>query len=271
MTPSHPTGASELTRRQVLQAGGAGATAAFLLLHLPATAGAARGANNHLLRSTWRDLETTNLRSGSSVLRLESVGDMSAAPNVASLRNSEDAFSLVFSGPRGLGHSAKPLRVTNGELGTFDLFVSPLDDGKYEAVVNRVLSNRESRRTPPRRKRSTGKAGQDGSPDSSRPSADTEPLTERAIRKVRIGRKGSAAKVVIDLAPSAGVNEVAVWLKRDGKVIAAGTKKVRKKRRATLMLKKRRGRIRKGLYEVDVMALERDGEQTHRRVRKRLR
>jgi hypothetical protein len=267
MTSSHPTGASELTRRQVLQAGGAGATAAFLLLHLPATAGAARGANNHLLRSTWRDLEATNLRSGSSVLRLESVGDLSAAPNVPSLRNSEDAFSLVFSGPRGLGHSDRPLRVTNGDLGTFDLFVSPLDDGKYEAVVNRVLSNRESRRTPPRRKRSTAKA-----PDSSRrPSGDTEPLTERAIRKVRIGRKGSAAKVVIDLAPSAGVNEVVVWLKRDGKVIAAGTKKVRKKRRATLMLKKRRGRIRRGLYEVDVMALERDGEQTHRRVRKRLR
>lgn len=43
-----------------------------------------------------------------------------------------------------------PLRARHADLGTFALFVAPIGPDAYEAVVNRVLSNTESRRTPPR-------------------------------------------------------------------------------------------------------------------------
>ena len=271
MSSRLPSGASDLTRRQALQAGGAGAAAAFVLLHLPAVAGASQAAQNHLLRSTWRDLSAPYLRAGPSILKLETVGDLSAAPNVPSLVNSQDAFSLVLSGPSGLGSGDAPLRVSNGELGTFDLFVSPLGGDKYEAVVNRVLSNRESRRTPPRPARRPGATGPAAAPKGGRRAgAATEPKRKRAIRKVRAARKRKGAKVVIQLAPSAGVDELTVWLKRDGKVVASATKRVREKKRAALIVKPRK-RLRKGVYDIDVMATERDGEQSHRRARTRLR
>lgn len=81
-------------------------------------------------------------------------------------------------------------------------------------------------------------------------------------------RNKKCAKVVVELAPSAGVGELSVWLRRDGKVLAAATKKARGKRVAVNL--KPRKRLRKGLYEVDVMALGQDGEQSIRRVRARL-
>src|SRR3712207_4976743 len=98
MTPRLPSGTPGVTRRQALQAGGTGATAAFFLLHLPGVAAAAsRAAPSYLLRSTWRDLQAPYLVAGRSLLRLEHVGDLSAAPQVPALRDSEDAFSLVIS------------------------------------------------------------------------------------------------------------------------------------------------------------------------------
>lgn len=268
MTSRLPSGTSDLTRRQAIQAGGSAATAAFLFLHWPAAAGAAsREAPNYLLRSAWRDLQAPHLRAGPSILKLERVGDLSAAPTVPALRNSQDAFSLVLSGPRGLGTGGKPLRMSHSGLGTFDLFVSPIGDGRYEAVVNRVMSNRESRRTPPRPSRRRPAPGA-ASTGTAAPAA--EPKRKRAIRKVRAARKRGGAKVVVDLAPSARVEELTVWLRRGDKVVAAATKNVSGDKRAALTLKRRK-RLRKGNYEIYVMATERDGEQTYRRVRTRLR
>jgi predicted metal-dependent hydrolase len=137
--------------------------------------------------------------------------------------------------------------------------------------VNRVLSNRESRRTPPRPARRPSSTGPAAPPKGGPPAgAPAEPKRKRAIRKVRAARKRKGAKVVVELAPSARVDEVTVWLKRDGKVLAAATKRVRGKKRAALTLRRSK-RLRKGLYEIDVMATERDGEQSHRRARTRLR
>src|SRR5215207_3183723 len=98
-----PAGASDLTRRQALQAGGTAAAAAIVFLH-PWTSAVARAADGsdsvpkHLLRSSWRDLSNPELRAGSVTLRFEGVSDLPAAPNVASLVDSEDAFLLTFSG-----------------------------------------------------------------------------------------------------------------------------------------------------------------------------
>ena len=272
MTSILPTGAPDVTRRQALQAGAGGAAAAFLMMYLPTAAGASPAGQRHLLRSAWRDLSAPHLRSGASLLRLESVGDLSAAPAVRSLRDSEDAFSLVLSGPPGMANGNAPLRVRHDELGTFDLFVSPVADNRYEAVVNRVLSNSESRRTPPRRAApAPAPAPATTAVAPSRPARSGEPVRKRVIRRVRVTRGKKGAKVVVDLQAGAGVDELSVWLKRHGKVVAAASKGIRPgRKRATVYLKPRK-RLRKGRYEVDVMALGRDGEQSHRRAKARLR
>src|SRR5690349_15393295 len=122
MTAPSPAGASDLTRRQALQAGGTAAAAAIVFLHPWATA-VARAADgsdavpNYLLRSAWRDLSDPVLRAGNVTLRLESVSDLPAAPNVPSLVDSEDAFLLTFSGPASIDDGGAPLRVRNSELG----------------------------------------------------------------------------------------------------------------------------------------------------------
>src|SRR3954454_21867216 len=129
MTAPTPAGASDLTRRQALQAGGSAAAAAVVFLH-PWTTAIARAADGsdvpkHLLRSAWRDLSDRELRAGGVTLRLEAVGDLPAAPYVSSLVDSEDAFLLTFSGPRSIDSGGAPLRVRHDELGTFDIAVGP--------------------------------------------------------------------------------------------------------------------------------------------------
>ena len=129
MTAPSPAGASDLTRRQALQAGGTAAAAAIVFLH-PWTTAVARAADGsdvpkHLLRSSWRDLSDPELRAGAVTLRFESVSDLPAAPNVASLVDSEDAFLLKFSGPPALVTYGEPLTVRHAELGTFDIAVGP--------------------------------------------------------------------------------------------------------------------------------------------------
>src|SRR3954451_14258776 len=127
MTAPSPAGASDLTRRQALQAGGTAAAAAIVFLHpwASAVARAADGSDvpKHLLRSAWRDLSDPTLRGGSVTLRFESVADLPAAPNVPSLVDSEDAFLLTLSGPKTIDTGGLPLRVSNWELGSFDIAV----------------------------------------------------------------------------------------------------------------------------------------------------
>ncbi|MEK6302345.1 MAG: twin-arginine translocation signal domain-containing protein [Acidobacteriota bacterium] len=53
-----------------------------------------------------------------------------------------DCFSVVFRGPRKLALESRTYRVEHGQMGAFDLFITPVDDHKkqrrYQAVFNRV-------------------------------------------------------------------------------------------------------------------------------------
>jgi hypothetical protein len=287
MTAPSPAGASDLTRRQALQAGGTAAAAAIVFLH-PWTTAVARAADGsdvpkHLLRSSWRDLSNPELRAGAVTLRFEGVSDLPAAPNVPSLVNSEDAFLLTFSGPESLVTFGEPLQVRHAELGTFDMAVGPgAGDGRYYAVVNRVLSNKESRRTPPRPARPApavevpvdeGHDTKSGAPASTAAAPGAAHRVKRrnkVIRKVETKRTKHGAKCVVELAGAGDLDSLSVWLKQDDRIVATGSRRVHGKRVA-LNLKGRKKRFRKGVYQLTVIALGDDGDQHARNVRVRFR
>jgi hypothetical protein len=288
MTAPSPAGASDLTRRQALQAGGAAAAAAVVFLHpwAGAVARAAEGSDSvpkHLLRSTWRDLHDPELRAGDAVLRFEGVSDLPAAPSVKSLVDSEDAFLLTFSGPAGAGSNGDPLTVRHAELGTFDIAIGPSEDGTYNAVVNRVLSNTNSRRTPPRPARPAPVVdapvdeGHDTRTGATEPAqaaaaaagAPRPARRNKVIRKVETKRTKHGARCVVELASARDIDSLTAWLKNDLVVVATATRRVRSKRVA-FNLKGLKKRFRKGVYHLTVIAHGEDGEQYARNVRVRL-
>jgi hypothetical protein len=145
-----------------------------------------------------------------------------------------------------------------------------------------VLSNRESRRTPPRPATSSGVSqlpvdeGHDtrtGAPESSSGASSKRAKPKRrnkVIRKVETKRAKHGAKCVVELSGSADITEVTAWLKRDDRIVATASRRARGKRVA-FNLKGAKKRLRKGLYELDVIAFDEDGEQYARKVRVRLR
>ena len=62
------------------------------------------------------------------------------AANAAKL----DSFSVLFRGPRRTALESKTYRISHDQMGTFDLFISPVNDRKkerlYQAVFNRFRS-----------------------------------------------------------------------------------------------------------------------------------
>jgi len=271
-------GATDLTRRQALQAGGAGAAAAVVLLH-PWVSAVARAAESsgpvpkYLLRSTWLELSNPYFQADGVTLRLESVGDLASAPWVPSLADSEDAFSLVFSGAGADQLGDGPVRLRHPDLGSFNLYVGGNGgSGSHEAVVNRVLSNTESRRTPPRPpsrpadERSSAASGE--SPGQDVPGQAKH--AKRVFRDVEVKRTKHGAKCVVELFRSAEVESVAAWLKRDDELLAAASRKATGKRVALNLRPQRKG-LRAGVYVVDVSAIDGDGEQYSKRVRLRVR
>lgn len=286
MSAPFPAVASDLTRRQALQAGGGAAAAAIVFLHpwASAVARAADGSDvpKHLLRSSWRDLRDRELHAGGIRLRFESVSDLPAASNVSSLVDSEDAFLLTFSGPKSLITFGEPLQVRHAELGTFDIAVGAGgEDGRYYAVVNRVLSNRESRRTPPRPGRPSpvsdlpvdeGHDTRTGAPEAGASGASGRAKPKRrnkVIRTVETRRTKHGAKCVVELSSAGDIDSLSAWLKHDDRIVASASRRVQGKRIA-FNLKGAKKRMRKGVYELTVIAVGDDGEQYARNVRVRL-
>ena len=234
----------------------------------------------HLLRSSWRDLSDPELRAGIATFRLESVSDLPAAPNVASLVDSEDAFLLTFSGPKAIASPGVPMHVRHAELGSFDIAVGPGGDGHYHAVVNRgaqqpgepadaaaarpAFPDRAAagRRGPRHTHRRAGVSGSGRRLPSAR-------CRNKVIRKVEAKRAKHGAKCVVELDSPADIDELTAWLKRDDRIVATASRRVRGKRVA-FNLKGGKKRFRNGVYELSVIALGEDGEQHARNVRVRL-
>src|SRR5688572_3115281 len=179
-----------LTRRRALQAGAGGAAAAFLLMNPVAAraVAAAEGTSDipaYLLRSSYVGLSNPLFAAGGTTLRLERVGDVTAADAVTALRHSEDTFALTFSGQldRGIHEIRHP------ELGTFYLYVDragkPGAGEQLQVIVNRLPNDR--RRTPQAPSTSSGSpSARSGSSADSGPSRAER--DDQSIRSVTVKR-----------------------------------------------------------------------------------
>jgi hypothetical protein len=133
---------TSLTRRSLLRTGAAAAAAMLVGLRPWAPAAAAASAG-HLLHSSYTGLEGQSFAIGAGALRLLSVSDLAGAAVDPSLAGSEDAFALTFSGPLDAALEAGTHTLSHADLGSFELFVSPVEqprsDRRYEAVVDRSV------------------------------------------------------------------------------------------------------------------------------------
>jgi hypothetical protein len=129
-----------LTRRSFLRTGAA-ATAAMMLGMRPWVAAPAAASGRHLVRSSYAELTERSFAVGSVELQLHSITDVAGAALDASLAGSDDAFVLTFSGPIAQPLESGTQTLCHPELGTFELFISPIErpsaDCQYEAVIDR--------------------------------------------------------------------------------------------------------------------------------------
>jgi len=138
-----------MTRRSLLRVGAAG-TATTMVGLMPWSPARAFAGPGHLLRSSYAGRVGRRFAAGSVGLELLSVADVAGAAAHRRLVGSEHAFVLTFAGPLGSELEAGTHTLSNVELGTFELFVSPVDqpreDRRYEAVIDRSVRAPRSRR-----------------------------------------------------------------------------------------------------------------------------
>jgi hypothetical protein len=270
------TNSRAFTRRGALQAGAATAAGAYFFLHPWAAHAVTAGQSSadvpaYLLRSSYLALDNPTFAVATTTLRLEEVADLPAAPGVASLRGSEDAFALYFSGPGVRKLAPGTHQIRHSELGAFDLYIGPVGqangDQRLEVVVNRVLSKKESRRTPPKPAAAPRAADGRGAADSLRTAAHdaSRHLPGEPIRRIQVKRTKRGARCVVAFAGTADVRSVTAWLRRGDKIVAATTRNVYAGRLEFNL--KAAKRPRKGAYDIDLMAVDSSGEQSYKRKR----
>jgi hypothetical protein len=220
--PTAPT----LTRRSFLRAGIATSAAALAGIRpwAPAPAAAAAG---HLRRSSYEGLVGHGFATGAAELRLLSVTDLAGAAVDKSLAGSEDAFALTFSGPLGAALEAGTHTFGHPGLGTFELFVAPVErpggDRRYEAVVDRSVGAPKS---PPKRAVAAARSVATAAPAA----ALAAPRDARLFRRVALRRTGRGARAVVQLRPGLNVERVHGRLMRRGRTVAVAGREVRGQR-----------------------------------------
>jgi hypothetical protein len=254
----------DLTRRSLLSSGAAATAAALIGLRPWAAtpAAAAAGAAGHLLRSSYEGLTGTSFAAGSVDLRLLSVSDLAGAAADRSLAGSEDAFALAFAGPLDAALEAGTHTLSHPELGTFELFVSPVDrprkDRRYEAVVDRSVGVPKS---PPKRAERAAATATVAAPAAAHKGA-------RLLRRVTLRRTARGARARIVLLPGASAVRVHGVLMRNGQAIAAAAHEV-SDRQAVLRFRDVPG-LRPGSYTLQLTVVDDAGQMATRRRRVKL-
>lgn len=140
--------ASMMTRRQVFELTAGAWLAAMLGCARPARAAGMNAMSpGYLRRASWLPLSGATVDVADVTLRLHEVTDL---PYLA---GRDDAFALEFTGAAGtLTGGIQPFRHTT--LGTFELFISPVDTvvagtQRYEVVIERSVGVPESTPTGP--------------------------------------------------------------------------------------------------------------------------
>jgi hypothetical protein len=280
----------EITRRSLLRTG-ATATAAVAAGVRPwsvATAAAAAPVGP-LRRSDYAGLTGSDFAvvdgTTPARLRLVSVADVSGAAHQASLRGSEDAFALSFTGDARLPSGIHTL--AHAQLGRFDLFVSPVGveaDRGYEVVVDRSVGAPPSPPPAPQqplavgREETTGAAAAAAEAAAPAAPAATAPATPKpkpravaplrgakVLRAATVHRLGRGARVDLVVLAATKAKTVRVRLERGGKTVAHATRAVHD-HRASIVLRTAR-HLPSGTYTLVVTAVATGGATTTQRRR----
>jgi hypothetical protein len=186
-----------------------------------------------------------------ATLTLVEVADIQGAQ-----RRSDNAFSLLFKGPRGAAADG-PTSLRHPELGGFELFLAPVAapgaDQRYEAVINRSVA--PSAPADP--------------PAAPALVAAPPPAGPRARVRRAIARR-SARGAVVTLTVGPEVEEISAWLVRGGRVLAASSRAAVRGRRVRIRMRTRRP-LRAGRHHVVVIATAADGTTGSARIRVRRR
>jgi hypothetical protein len=263
--PKDPSPGRGVTRRRLLATGGAAGAAAALGFRPwgpPAAAAATTPGDTprYLLRSSYLNLSTPDFgtsRLGTAAgLKLEAVSDLNAMGADKKLAGSEDAFALAFSSDTPVESGTRSF--AHPDLGVFELFLSPIEGhGLYEVVVNRSVGvPKRVPKPPPTR-----------SADEKKPK--TPPHAARAAHVKRLSARQQTKSVVVEIGlnPDSHVKSAAIWVTRNGLVVATATERhVNGRKRVAVRIPLHK-RLRGGRYELTVGTKDRRGHMEYKRVR----
>jgi hypothetical protein len=266
---------AELTRRSLLQTGATAGSAVLLGLRPWAPATAAAAGPKYLRRSVYTGLVASEFaaRTGGPIaaLRLVAVDDVAGALHQPRLAGSEDAFLLRFAGPLGAPLESDVAQFDHPGLGSFELFVSPVDrpgrERHYEALIDRSVGVPKDPPTAPPPHAPPREPDPVARPAAPQPSAFERLGPGRAARVVRslvARRKGRGVRVEVLLRPSLKAQRVRCRLLRNGRVVASGMYGVRDGR-AVMSLHSQR-HLPAGAYVLVISTIDaRDAVRTERK------
>ncbi|MCU1677347.1 MAG: hypothetical protein JWM93_2105 [Frankiales bacterium] len=272
-----------LTRRRLVQAGGA-ATAALYLGGLTGTA-AAGGVPSYLSRSSYAALTDTPFTAvtatGATVtLRLTEVADLARARQEPSFVGRDDAFALAFSGPRDVVLQSGIHELYHPSFGAFSVFIAPVENAAaeqhYEVVVDRSvrLASAANQAPEPMERTNTaatapavaGAAGATSSAETAakaKAKAKGKAKTKKPVKLLQaayVARRGGALTCDVRLAPGRGVISVRGTLLRDGVEVARAARMVRGRAGVRLNLREM-APVAAGGYDLRVTVTDRGGKR----------
>jgi hypothetical protein len=254
-----------LSRRRLIQLGG-GATAA---LYLPsfASVAVASGVPASLKRSSYASLVGASFTSDAGALTLTAVSDLARAASDPSFAGRDDAFALSLSGPTGSVLQSGIHTLSNSTVGSFDIFISPVDDPgadqAYEVVVDRsVPIGLADDVAPQPLAQSNGAAGvAEVEPSSRLVSGGGTAGHVALVEFASVARRGGLLTVDVRVARGKGIVAVAVSLSRGGTQYARASGRLRGGRAVRLTMRRLR-KVRAGHYQLRVTTTDSHGRRS---------
>lgn len=271
MTES-PTGSHLLlTRRRLVQAGGA-AAAALYLGRLTGSASAS-GVPSYLSRSSYAALTNTPFTAVSAsgtitTLRLTEVADLVRARHEPAFAGRDDAFALAFRGPRDVVLDAGIHALRHPSFGEFSLFIAPVDnvanEQRYEVVVDRSVRVASAVGEAPQPMERSNAAATVAPAAAAATGGDPGKKAKAKIKLVqsaRVVRRGDVLTSDVRVAAGRGIVSVRATLLRDGVEYARAGRLLRGRVGVRLTLRELRVTA-PGTYDLRVTVTDRHGKRT---------
>ena len=273
-----------LTRRRLVQAGGA-ATAVLYLGGLTGTASAA-GVPSFLTRAAYTSLADPQFGAvtGSgltTMLRLTEVADLARARVEPSFAGRDDAFALLFSGPADLVLDSGIHELRNSVLGAFSVFISPVQDQhggeqRYEVVVDRSVRLAVALQDAPEPMQETNRAAAQAPAAAAPAPAAVAGITATApasaqrtqkkkavklVQSAHLARRGGLLTVDVRVASGRGLVSVRATLLHDGVEHARAARRLKGRVGVRLNLREVQ-HTPPGGYSLRITVTDRNGKRT---------